>query len=1568
MCGVGVRQLILLTACGAFLACAGSGFGASNYLQNAGFEEAGSSSLTAAHWEWGVPDEYGDMWGTASRRSWRARSGSYEGAICGTWADPDTDHGIVQQQFRIEGGRSYTFSGWFWSDNAPDNTFTAGTMGIWISYYTNSPDWDNLVESDVLRFEEPGSIWTYHELSVEAPVEAEWAEVYIYAYSLGYHGALQFDDLYFGEEDEEEGGRPAPGPMNRRTPLIFSEIMYHPSDAELEFIELFNSEPFTQDLGGYSLKGDMAYDFPEGTQIGPTGYLVVAASPSALAAAYGLSVVLGPYEGSLPNGGGTVRLLNESGAVLLETEYDDHAPWPAAADGAGFALVPAEESFGPSDVRSWRSGTYAGGSPGRVDPVCEEPFMQVVINEVLTHTDPPLGDYVELYNCSPVAADLAGCVLTDSKTSDVFVLPSGTVIPGYGFLSFDTNALGFNLSSYGETVYLKGPGGTGLVDAVEFGGLPNGMSYGRYPDGGAHWGMQQPTEAAANYPFELGDVVINEIMFHPISGEDRDEYIELYNQGEAVVDVSGWRLSGGVELVFPSGCVIPADGYLVAAKDPEHVSAVYEALSQANTVGPYEGKLSDRSERIVLEALDDPMDPEQAWVVMDEVTYYDGGRWGEWSDGGGSSLELKNPDADNRMASNWADSAETGKSVWVTNSLTRVAANGMLVSGESISRVELFMLRKGECLVDEVEMISTGGGNRVVNAGFESGSSNWDKRGTHRRSASTDRDASEGERSEWICASGGGDTRGNGLSGELSEAVNYGDTVTLSVCARWLRGSPFLYMRLLGGYLNEVIELPVPAALGTPGERNSVWEEAGCGPAISGVLHEPPLPREYEQVQVCAQVSDPDGLASVMLRYRYDSTNDFSTSEMYLQSNGVYSGAVWGGAVGTVVEFYLNAQDGSGMTTTFPADAPARTCLVRFGESDAGGDLGAYHIITTEETMNTWSNRSPLNNELLDCTFIAGNRVIYNAGIRYRGSPFLRKMEDWINDPQNASAAYRVEFPKDDRYLDAVEMNLDWQELDRDRTYQRERTAFWMAREIGLPAINQRYVVVYLNGKKRSVLYTDSQHIEEDYIESWYPDRAEGDLHKINDWVEYAANPDVRNFVSRDASLTDYRVDGVRDVERYRWCWERNNCGGYDQDYGALMMLVDAANLETNRTQALEAVMDVRQWMKTIALRHVVDDWDSFGFERGKNMFAYRPDEGKWDLLNWDIDFGFGAGGDRGVETDPFSVDQKVMPIMYDLLHHDYAFRRLYWQALEQLVNGPMADSALAERLDEVQAALTRCGLTDVYGVDDLLDWIAGRRAFLLEQLDAVTGIPFECLGTEQGAAANSARITGRAPILVYHITVDGVRCSPVWISDTIWQIDWPLSQTSQTVTVQGLNGAGLPLVDMIFTQECLVGQSAASPEESLVINEIMVHPSSGGVAFIELFNRSSNTAFNLYRYRLQGVDLTFEEETVIQPLAYLTVASDRQRYVHLYGVTNIPVASWSGTLANSGERLALVRLNSTGGVALVVDEVVYEDVPPWPAEADGGGASLQLIDASQDNSRVGNWGADSKVGATPNA
>jgi hypothetical protein len=177
--------------------------------------------------------------------------------------------------------------------------------------------------------------------------------------------------------------------------------MYNPRSSwegtnNLEFIELWNSGLITEDLTGHKLTGEIDYAFPANTKLAPGQFLVVAKDPAAAQSFYG-GTFLGPYTGKLANGGGTVRLRNELGGILLEVEYDTKAPWPVAADGCGHSLVLSRPSYGENDPRAWAASDSMGGSPGAFDHYGSEPARGVVINELLAHTDAPQVDYVELY-------------------------------------------------------------------------------------------------------------------------------------------------------------------------------------------------------------------------------------------------------------------------------------------------------------------------------------------------------------------------------------------------------------------------------------------------------------------------------------------------------------------------------------------------------------------------------------------------------------------------------------------------------------------------------------------------------------------------------------------------------------------------------------------------------------------------------------------------------------------------------------------------------------------------------------------------------------------------------------------------------------------------------------------------------------------------------------------------------------------------------------------------------------------------------------------------------------------
>lgn len=1362
------------------------------------------------------------------------------------------------------------------------------------------------------------------------------------------------------------------GPSSRRTGLTISEIHYHPPAREdgkdLQFIEIYNSQPIPQDVGGFRLSGGVDYLFPEGTVLAPLSFLVVAKDPAAIREVYSIENVAGPFSGELNNASDLIRLRNRTGAILLEVEYSDQEPWPVAADGTGHSLVLARPSYGEGSPKAWAHSPFKGGSPGAAHVFEPDPLGNVVINEFFANSDTQK-DFIELYNHSPESVDVSGAFLSDSPTANRYRIPLNTAIPPGGFISFDEDALGFGLSSLGETIFFTNPANTRVIDAVRFGGTAGGVSTGRFPDGSPDWyELASPTPAAANVPLLIRDVVINEIMFNPISGDDRDEYIELYNKSGSAVDVGLWRFVDGISFEIPEGTSIPPGGFLVIAKDADHLKQKYPQLNESNTLGDYSGSLSNNGERIALATANDPTLPEEQWVVIDEVTYREGGRWGEWADGDGSSLELIDPRSDNRRASNWTHSDESAKSQWTTIERTGILEGGML----SPTELHILLLGAGQALVDDIEVIPASG--EAWSANFDEGRPpRLLRQGNHVKSRLVD-EGYESDRSLLIDATGGGDTGANRVEAKLNQSFNLGTEVTIRAKARWLAGHPDLLLRLQGNWLEAVGHLSVPDNLGTPGQMNSAFA-ANAGPEIFAVTHFPVLPAVGEDFVVTARVHDVDGVASVILKYNIDPDDTLYETEMRddgtggdsIADDGIYSATLAGRANRDTINFHIVALDANeaAAQTVFPENAPLNVASIKIGALVQESDFAAYRFWMSNDSLEEWETRENLSNQRIYGTFVYNDcRVVYGAGARFRGSPFIRS--NFGSPVRNTGRlpSYVLTMPKDDEVLGAREFNLDCLEqgTNRDNTLQREKLSFWIADRMNLPFTYQRYVAVFMNGSRRGKVYTDSQQPDGDYFDSWYPGDGDGEVFKIDDWFEF--NDDVpQSFNYSTARLQNYtRSGGEKNQARYRWSWEKQSNGGLNDDYSNLFDLVDALNEPgaEDYTRAVGALVDVEEWMKVFAVRHIVADWDGYGYQRGKNQFAYKTADLKWQMALWDLDISLGSSGDLSSNSPTHSMFDVEDPTISRFYFHP-PFMRIYYQAMLEAVNGPLKAENINPVMDANYEAFQKNGIV-VASPDDVKDWVAQRRNYLLDQL-APLNAAFAILtngGQNFSVENNFLTLEGTASIEVKSITVGGLPYPVEWTGVNTWRIRLALAPGQNGIRLQPLDlwGKPIPRVNAQVTVT-FNGQNDA-PEGSLVINEIMYHPAGNDPEFIEIHNTSETTSFDLGGYRLNGADFTFPNGSIIQPGGYLVVTESQQAALKSYGAAVTVAGQFNGSLDNGGETLSLIKPGATPEEDIVIDSVRYDNDRPWPLAADGAGPSLQLIDPLQDNNRAGNWASGS--------
>jgi hypothetical protein len=442
------------------------------------------------------------------------------------------------------------------------------------------------------------------------------------------------------------------------TNLVLSELHFNPSPpstAELaispglgrddfEFVELWNRSGLLLDLGGLEFVDGIGFTFPSPSLLPSDAYVVVVRNEGAFEARYGTNVnVAGQYVGSLSDSSETIALHTASGVPVLAFAYrDDFAPLP---DGDGPSMVFTGDDYGAA--KDWRDSVLIGGTPGRAP---DSPFRDVVINEVLSHTDLPDTDSIELHNISTGAVSVGGWWLSDSRgLPRKFVIPGGTTLEADEYAVFDeddfnptpaspeTNHFTLN-GAHGDDVWLiePGPGGEPrrIADTVDFGAAVNGEAFGRWPDGsGVLYPMGASTFGTTNSGPRVGPVVISEIMYaYPGDTNGHLEFLEIYNPSNTAVLLENWRFVAGANYDFPAEAVLPATGVVVAVSfDPQTNAqrlaafrSTYGIDESVVLLGPFRGRLDNTGETVRLSRPDEPPLEEPSFypaLLEDEADY-----------------------------------------------------------------------------------------------------------------------------------------------------------------------------------------------------------------------------------------------------------------------------------------------------------------------------------------------------------------------------------------------------------------------------------------------------------------------------------------------------------------------------------------------------------------------------------------------------------------------------------------------------------------------------------------------------------------------------------------------------------------------------------------------------------------------------------------------------------------------------------------------------------------------------------------------------------------------------------
>jgi hypothetical protein len=1343
--------------------------------------------------------------------------------------------------------------------------------------------------------------------------------------------------------------------------VLFNEIMYHPgpgSSPALEWIELQNVMRVDIDISNWQLDGGVHFTFPTNTIVPGGAFVLVAGDLSVFTNATGVTNVFGPFYTNLANSGEHLILRNHDGRLMDELTYGDEQPWPEGADGSGATLSKRIPLAASAEPINWVASVQAGGTPGRPNsPAVAPPLL--AINEMDAVTN--MQFRVELLNHGVVPLDLAAFSLVTTSTNGAtnFLLPTLALQPGQ-FIVFDAAQTGFH-PAQNDKLFLWASNRTVLVDVAT---MKNQLRA-RSPDGNGRWlRPTAPSLGASNIVVINRDVVINEIMYEAAPAYSSNVYVgapeqwvELFNRGTNAVNLTGWSLDNAVRYDFPSNTLLAAGAYLVVAKDAAAVRAMHPGIT---VLGDFSGKLAKSTDLIELR------DPSK--TVVNEVRYYASGRWPAYAAGGGSSLELIDPYADNRRAESWAASDETSRTAWQTISYRGLATNnpGYAVGYAIWNELVLGMLDAGEFLLDDVSVVELPGTAQarqlVQNGSFEGDAvggspATWrllGDHGLHGRTVVEADPANPGNKVLHVVASGATDLLHNHLGTTLKNggsivSVVAGREYEISFRAKWLGGVRQVNSRLYPKWLQRTTVLDAPSVSGTPGAINS-RRVASSGPTYSGLGHAPSVPPAGSAITVKVNAYDPQGVAAMTLWWRPDG-GSWNSIPMSLSASGTapgqFSAIIPGQSAGAKVQFYVQGRDSLGGASFFPPGGPDSRALVMVNDGLAAAQPmpNLRFILTAADTARMYYDTNRMSNDRFGATIISDeSEIFYNVGVRLKGSGWGRT--------HDTEAGLSIDFDPDHKFRGAH----DSISIERGGS-KREIFAKHLFNQAGKGVVAGYDDVAQIITPRTadvgrgfySMTRTTDTMLDTEYGSG-------GTVYNFEllytPTTTVNGNPEAPklNFPYAHTSGAPDIQDLGDDKEAYRWNFQlRNNRVRDDSS----LMVAAAKAFELNggaMDTRTRQVMDVDQVLRCFAMESLVGNDDFYTRLYNHNLrFYQRPGDNRLVAVPWDLDRSFNLATTAslwGNVPDAFGGTNRMRKI----IEYPGNLRTYYLHLLDLIAT--CYNTAYATRWADHYAALSGDSSISGYAA-----YVGGRASYVLSQVPAS---PAFSITTSNGfdftANSNLVTLAGTAPYSVRWIRVNGELYDAAWPTVTAWSLQLALPAGTNTLSLQGVDSQGDTVAGAMDTIRVNVSAVMDDPRGRVVINEIMYQPAVPGAEFVELLNTSTTTSFNLAGWRLNGTGLTFSNGTILPPNGFLVLAADRAVFTSTYG-TALPVAAeFPGRLDLDGETLTLIKPGANPAEEVIVDRLRYEPGEPWPTKAAGGGISLQLIDAAQDNSRVSNW------------
>lgn len=400
--------------------------------------------------------------------------------------------------------------------------------------------------------------------------------------------------------------------------VVITEIMYNPPETgtdSLEYFEVYNSGSAAVDMTGWTTFG-VTFTFPA-FSINPGQYITLAVNAAAYQNNYGAPADFIWTGGALNNSGELLQILDATGTLVDEVNFDDVAPWPVEPDDGGPSLELCSVTANNDDPINWKPSVHSLGFALNGKTVYGTPKASNSVNCI------PTGDHtVTVMDFSFTPKDIT---ITEGE-SVLWVNTGGT-----HNINGDQSVYPGNPESFGN-----GPAAPATWYYVHTFNIPGLYNYRCDPH--ASQGM---TGTVTVLDHQVPDVVITEVMYNN-PGVDSLEFMELYNNTPSAVDMSGWTVNFAINHVFAPGTTLAPGGYLVLAQN----ATLFNSLFGTSAIQWDGGTFNNTGEKIELR--------DNLGFVADSVIYSSTAPWPIAANGNGPSIVLCDYNSNNALGSNWA--------------------------------------------------------------------------------------------------------------------------------------------------------------------------------------------------------------------------------------------------------------------------------------------------------------------------------------------------------------------------------------------------------------------------------------------------------------------------------------------------------------------------------------------------------------------------------------------------------------------------------------------------------------------------------------------------------------------------------------------------------------------------------------------------------------------------------------------------------------------------------------------------------------------------------------------------